>query len=346
MWLAKHLRRSDELKRGPSKALFTYIAQSVKTFLATESQTGQPNEELLLGFTFSFPVEQTAIDQGRLIKWTKGFDAEDAVGQEIVGLLQSCLNELGVKVRVNALVNDTVGALLAHGYQSKGPALLGAIFGTGTNGAYVERHSNISKLHVEDPLQPKPTSMIINTEWGGFDDERNVLPITKYDNIVDREAIRPRHHAFEKMISGMYLGEISRHVILSLIDQLLLFKGHSSRLLNTQYAFDTAYMSAIMADEKDAASNESATRKVLVATMGLLDEHVDAEDIKAVRRVCNAVGRRAARLSAVAVASIVQHHQRQPKGADQSAEGKAEEDMMDIGVDGSVVEFLPNFLDW
>ncbi|MCO5608380.1 hypothetical protein L7F22_062589 [Adiantum nelumboides] len=152
----------------------------------------------------------------------------DAVGVDVVMLLQSCLDELGVKVRVNCLVNDTVGALLAHGYQSRGPALLGAIFGTGTNGAYVEQRSKIGKLEVEDPLVPKPEFMIINAEWGGFDDERNILPVTVYDNVVDREAIRPRHHAFEKMISGMYLGEVCRIVLLHLIDSLLIFQGHSS----------------------------------------------------------------------------------------------------------------------
>ena len=76
---------SDELKRGKAKTLFTFIAQSVKTFLESESNTGStsPNEELLLGFTFSFPCEQTAIDQGTLIKWTKGFDADDAIGHRL-----------------------------------------------------------------------------------------------------------------------------------------------------------------------------------------------------------------------------------------------------------------------
>jgi hexokinase len=332
---------SDELKRGKAKTLFTFIAQSVKTFLESESNSGSPssNEELLLGFTFSFPCEQTAIDQGTLIKWTKGFDADDAIGQEVVGLLQSCLNELGVKVRVNSLVNDTVGTLLAHGYQSKGPALLGGIFGTGTNGAYVELRKNITKLQVDDPLEPAPTYMIVNAEWGGFDDERAVLPVTPFDNQVDREAIRPRHHAFEKMISGMYLGEIARMIILSLVDRLLLFKGFSSVKMNSQYAFDTAYLSTIMDDKKDASDKSSPTFKVLAETMEIKAENISAEDVEAVRRVCNIVGKRAARLSAVAVAAVIKHHQEEV-----SPDNK--EEVYNLGVDGSVVEYLPNFLDW
>lgn len=337
--------------------MFTFIAQSVEHFVKQRSETGAQSE-LLLGFTFSFvscnntlgarawraicrsctsfhpqPVEQTAIDRGTLIKWTKGFDAPDAVGVDVVMLLQSCLDELGVKVRVNCLVNDTVGALLAHGYQSRGPALLGAIFGTGTNGAYVEQRSKIGKLEVEDPLVPKPEFMIINAEWGGFDDERNILPVTVYDNVVDREAIRPRHHAFEKMISGMYLGEVCRIVLLHLIDSLLIFQGHSSTPFNTQYAFDTAYMSAIMADKSSSADGHSATRKVLIETMQLNAEHVSDQDIDAVRTVCQIVGKRAARLSAVAVAAVIEHR------------GVQTTEAILVGVDGSVVEFLPLFIE-
>lgn len=32
-----------------------------------------------LGFTFSFPVKQTSISSGTVIKWTKGFSIDDAV---------------------------------------------------------------------------------------------------------------------------------------------------------------------------------------------------------------------------------------------------------------------------
>lgn len=66
-----------------------------------------------------------------------------------------------------ALVNDTVGTLLSHAYQS-GAAVAGAIFGTGTNGAYLERSENITK---DIPSKGNHEYMIINTEWGAFDNE-------------------------------------------------------------------------------------------------------------------------------------------------------------------------------
>lgn len=191
---------SDALKTGEASELFDYIAESVGNFLSTMDESKKKaGEQLYLGFTFSFPVEQSALDKGKLITWTKvsgpgsikrframctasadvhsamtnerdhavtsaffqqGFEAKNAIGHDVVQLLQDALDRKQVSVKCSALVNDTVGTLLSRAYQS-GAALVGGIFGTGTNGAYVERMSAIKK-----PL-PVPLDfefMIINTE--------------------------------------------------------------------------------------------------------------------------------------------------------------------------------------
>ncbi|CCF52284.1 hypothetical protein NDA11_007405 [Ustilago hordei] len=324
-------RVSDALKQGPVRDLFDYMARSVDNFL-TDFGTASTEDVLHLGLTFSFPVEQSAIDRGHLIHWTKGFNCPDAPGKDVVQLLQESLDRKHIKVKCSALVNDTVGALLAHAYASKG-ALISAIFGTGTNGAYLESIDKIKKLKA---AQGSISHMVVNTEWGGFDDQRKALPVTIFDNKVDRESIRPRNHIFEKMISGMYLGEVARCVLLHLIDQLVLFQGYSSALMNRQYAFDTAYMSAVEADKEDASSPSSATRKVLVETMKIKPEYVSAEDVETVRKVCEIVGTRAARLSAVAIAAtMIQTGNVQSTGP--------EDDGVKVGMDGSVIEYYPNF---
>lgn len=61
--------------------LFDFIATALANFVATEGEEfhlpeGRQRE---LGFTFSFPVKQTSISSGTLIKWTKGFSIEDTV---------------------------------------------------------------------------------------------------------------------------------------------------------------------------------------------------------------------------------------------------------------------------
>jgi hexokinase len=64
---------SDALKTGPATELFDFIAQCVEGFISTlgTQDKKESNEPLYLGFTFSFPVQQTALDKGTLISWTK-----------------------------------------------------------------------------------------------------------------------------------------------------------------------------------------------------------------------------------------------------------------------------------
>jgi hexokinase len=61
--------------------LFDFIAARLSNFVAKEGgnfrlQKGRKRE---IGFTFSFPVKQTSIDSGILIKWTKGFAVSGTV---------------------------------------------------------------------------------------------------------------------------------------------------------------------------------------------------------------------------------------------------------------------------
>lgn len=50
---------------------------------------------------------------------------------------------------------------------------------------------------------------------------------------------------YEKMISGMYLGEVARQVAINLVKDGCLFKGELSEKLNTPMMFFTKYISEI-----------------------------------------------------------------------------------------------------
>ncbi|KIK65672.1 hypothetical protein GYMLUDRAFT_39175 [Collybiopsis luxurians FD-317 M1] len=249
---------SDQLKTGEASVLFDYLADSVDAFLTSHPppSPGPPGplgplsepvpDVLPLGLTFSFPVEQTALGAGKILTWTKGFSAKNAIGNDVVKLLQDAFDRKHMHVKCVALVNDTVGALLSRAYTSGG-CILGAIFGTGTNGAYLEEVAKIPKLG-NSPAAAKGGHMVVNTEWGAFNNTRSHLPSTPFDNALDRTSINPRFQAFEKFISGMYLGEITRHVLLSLIDAApkpLLFGGKVTSVVNHQWGLDTSVMSEV-----------------------------------------------------------------------------------------------------
>jgi hexokinase len=365
-----------------SQELFAFLAKQIQSFLQKhhndhyegykhKKQSGNKHEEeeiFNMGFTFSFPVKQIGINSGLLMRWTKGFDIEDAIGKDICALLQTEIDALHLPVRVAALVNDTVGTLMARSYTSPGKTgtLLGAIFGTGTNGAYVEKLDRCSKLvNNSDAAGTYDTStgeMIINTEWGSFDNSLSVLPDTPYDRDLDRDSVNPGIQMFEKRVSGMFLGEILRRAIVSLLEKpgSTLFKDDdssandlhstttvdpSSPLFKT-WGIDSSLLSTAVGDQEGL----HATRQALDKDLGV--SAPDLEDAKVVQTLAAAIGRRAARLSAAAIAAIVINSGRlrpattEDKAGIEPARGPgagSEDDVIDVGVDGSLVEFYPGF---
>lgn len=348
-----------------SEDLFGFLAKQIELFLKTHHedhfaahirrrQTGSnpdgfKDEEIFrLGFTFSFPVQQLGINKGKLIRWTKGFDIPDTVGKDVCELLQTEIDKLHLPVKVAALVNDTVGTLMARSYTSPGKTstLLGAIFGTGTNGAYVEKTSNIKKS-VEGEFDKSTGDMVVNTEWGSFDNQLNILPNTTWDIDLDKNSVNPGIQMFEKRVSGMFLGEILRLVIVDMLKdpKIALFRddnssfndwksttnvdGQSSVL--TQWGLDSSLMSIAAAD---GTPELSTLRQQLEKDLQIYSASL--EDAQAFKSVAYAVGRRAARLSAVAIGAIVLQSHQLEDGTDEP---------IDIGVDGSLVEHYPYFRD-
>lgn len=53
-------------------------------------------EKLPLGFTFSFPLQQLGLTKGILSRWTKGFNCEGVVGEDVVRLLKEAIARRGV----------------------------------------------------------------------------------------------------------------------------------------------------------------------------------------------------------------------------------------------------------
>ncbi|KAI9887443.1 MAG: glucokinase [Watsoniomyces obsoletus] len=321
-----------------SKELFSFLARQIEIFLKTHhserfeahirrrktlsAKEGYRDENIFrLGFTFSFPVQQVGINKGALIRWTKGFDIAEAVGQDICGLLQTEIDRLGLPVRVAALVNDTVGTLMARSYTSPGKtgALLGGIFGTGTNGAYVEKLENITKMAKtagDSDYDRSTGEMVVNTEWGSFDNPLKVLPTTKYDAELDKESVNPGIQMFEKRVSGMFLGEILRRALLDLVNdpEAQLFKDENSSsndirsttniapdsALYKQWGIDTSFLSIVQEDHSEGLK---VVRQTVDQYLGVTA--ASYEDAQAVKEIVTAVGKRSARLSAVAIGSVV-----------------------------------------
>jgi len=261
---------------GDGKALFSFLARSIKKFLSTSAARGFD-----LGFTFSFPISQHSVASGDLVVWTKGFTAKGVVGRDVVVLLKEALRREDLTdVRVSALANDTVGTLVARAY-SDNSCDVGVIIGTGTNACYREWMANIKKMKSADG---KSGHMIINIEWGNF----NKLVKTRYDRLLDRATDNPGRQILEKMVSGMYLGEVVRLALMSLARNGAFERGAKFRsVFKKPMSLKSEYVSMLEAGDPSAFMEFTEP------------------DRRIIREVCGIVSVRAARISAAALAAVV-----------------------------------------
>jgi len=314
----------ESIMVGHGNQLFDHIASCIESFVTAQNM--DRSVELPLGFTFSFPCKQEGLDKARLVTWTKGFKCEGVEGEDIVRLLHEAAARRNLKIRCTAVINDTVGALMSCAHEDKN-CQIGLILGTGTNACYMER---LDKVKQWDADAEDPREVIINTEWGAFGHRKNGVSAldfltTEYDRNVDNMSINPEKQIYEKMISGMYMGEIARQVIVKLVEIGSLFGGFSSDKLKTPMAFLTKYISEIESDGE--FSTYENTRQVLDE----LDIPVTCYrlvDCLVLQEVCTVVSTRAAYLAAAGIAVLLQ---------------RVSKPAVTVGVDGSLYRYHPRF---
>jgi len=204
-----------------------------------------------------------------------------------------------IKVRMTALMNDTEATLLSHAYANPSTRL-SLICGTGFNAAI---QLPVSALAPEK-LGARPRqwlnaakAVLINTEcslYGGG----GILPLTKWDRLLDWNSPRPGFQPIEQMISGRYLGEITRYVLVDAVHNGALFSGKMPEGMEKGYSLDTRVTAAF---EKDGPLDDAAN--LLTSTFRFASSPTP-RDLSMIRSVALAVSERAALYLGVAVYSL------------------------------------------
>ncbi|OQV07533.1 hypothetical protein CLAIMM_11956 [Cladophialophora immunda] len=248
-----------EIKTGTADELFEHIADRlgdfVKNHVKSEKVMGDEGK-VPLGFTFSYPATQDRIDHGVLQTWTKGWDVKGVEGNDAAEMLRGAIAKRDLPVKLVALINDTTGALIASAYNDT-ETIIGAIFGTGCNAAYMERASRIPKLHGKGrssngTMAASETEkggaddslMAINCEYGAFDNSHSILPRTRYDELIDEQSPRPGEQTFEKILDDK-----------------------QKEPLDTPYAIDTEFLSNL---ENDSSPSLSSSTRAFESTLSNL----------------------------------------------------------------------------
>ena len=308
---------------GTGEALFGWMADRIKEFV------GDTTENITVGFTFSFPVKQEAINKGTLKNWTKKFTASGVKDQEVVGLLNKALKDRKMdNIEINALANDTVGTLITKAYNV--PTVeVGIILGTGTNAAYVEPEA-IPKFKGKSV---GTGGVCINTEWGAFGNNisSSQIPFLMADTILDSHSPNPSKQRFEKLISGEYMGRIVHYILVDLKKSKKIFTTAEGNLADNTYTaegkwFKSWFISTSLADN---SKDLTEIQKFLEDQNGLGFANTTLTDRLVVQKVCEAVLKRSAGFVAAALYALLRRISKFSG--------------VTVAVDGSVFEKNPTF---
>lgn len=161
--------------------------------------------------------------------------------------------------------------------------------------------------------------MIINTEWGGFGDNGELDFIrTQWDKRVDENSINPGKQIFEKMISGMYMGELIRQVLVDLMnDDLIFFNCNREKLYERgkvpnyffSYLFKVLFLGAFytrFASEIESDPvGEYVRARMALQELDIDPDEVTTEDYSTLRYICEVVSRRASFMASAGITALL-----------------------------------------
>lgn len=318
----------DSVRLGAGTQLFDFLAACVKDFVTSQGINHPEGGFLPLGFTFSFPMTQMALDQGILVSWTKSFNCEGVVGKDAAQMLSQALDKLeGIKVKVVAILNDTTGTLVKGSYDDPNTCI-GLILGTGCNGAYIERSEKVSRW--QGGRTSDSDTVIIDAEFGAFGDNGcSDFLKTKFDRQIDAMSLFPGSFTLEKYFSGKYLGDLVRLVLLELRDKGLFLAGVSDRAIAArldQSGSFTAKNVSHCVEDYLSGGDQRRTEE----TLGASDvTGISSDDALILQNVCHLLSERCALLVAIPLAVFLERV------------GRGEGESSAIAVTGSLYQWHP-----
>lgn len=231
----------------------------------------------------------------------KGFLADvGLVGQDLGDIINNACASKGLNVKLRAILNDSSACLLSRAY-SHSSTRFGLILGTGVNiAAYMPVSTmGLDKFGVRpDGWFDEAKHVIVNTELGMFGTD--ILPVTRWDAQLLKDHPRPDFQPLEHMVSGMYLGEIVRLVMVEAIETCGLLGGILPSSLKTNYALGTDTISMIEGDD----SSDLASAIKLFAERHPSAHTPTTEDLQTIKSIASFVSVRSSALVAACVVSL------------------------------------------
>lgn len=192
-----------------------------------------------------------------------------------------------------------MGALVSSNYRDP-EVKISSVISTGCNAAYMEDYRAVSKIesYFNPDQEPADRLIGINTELGAYDNSRHMLPLTHFDETVDQLSAHPGSQMYEKLVAGLYLGEIYRIILIELHGLGMLSPGKDVSILEKADVIDASFLSVAEADMSRSLDEIKELFK------DKLHMDLTPDEVKVCRYLVELVGTRAARLYACSIAAI------------------------------------------
>eukprot|EP01083_Nonionella_stella_P275499 935624_1 len=301
--------------------LFDYLALILKNVLI---QNGDDDQQVAIGFTFSFPIHQLSSNIAILKEWRKGFDIPGVIGQNVVSLMHDAFARNQINAKIHHILNDAASTLLSCAYYNRN-ARVGMIIATGTNAAYIEPNRDVPHH-------------IIHIEWGSFISKLLTPYLTSIDldingDLSTRLGMRKyaENQFITKLMSGTFIGELVRRLMLKVYGE------HIG--LNDAWSLQTERISDIL---RCFYEND------LVGVLNIVKEkQLDERDAVIIAKICQLIVNRSADLAATMLLATLEKSELYWVDADGSFvlsdKYSAKDESIGVGIDGSVYQNIPRY---
>ncbi|KAI7556418.1 hypothetical protein KC316_g13616 [Hortaea werneckii] len=245
---------------------------------------------------------------------------------------------------MKAIVNDGAATLLSQAYRDPSTRM-SLILGTGMNAAVYLPVNALGR----DKFGSRPDTwhaaahhVLVNTELSMFG--KTVLPTTRWDDDLNAHHLLPDFQPLEYLVTGRYLGEILRLILLEAVSTAGLFGGELPAHLEDPYALDTR----LLADfQLDTSASLSAARASFLHAHPLRSGRVlRTEELKFIRDLSKLIADRAAVYLAVALHALwVVRTEAETSSSDDVDDkgGVDDQKQVTIACNGTIVEKYPGF---
>ncbi|KAK6200533.1 hexokinase I [Scheffersomyces amazonensis] len=309
-------------------------------------------ETINTGISWSFPLETTNYNNGKIVHVSKGYTISDEIyDKDLKTILETTLlKEFNLSIDIKAILNDSLAVYAAGSFLDKNMKLA-LVLGTGTN-LCCSLNANRDLIH-HQKLLPDCEKILFNVELSLFGQAFIKQFTNKYDSKIDsrfNQVIDLHFKTFmtddpitntilqplELTTSGRYLPELTRLVLVDLINRGDIFNNLSSKDLNSIMTKPYDGVQGKLICAVDETNDYQEIKSLLEEYYGWDEDLIQVSDILTLKRVIELILIRGAFIVSISIVAII-------KLLQQHNNDEYSSKVINIGYVGSVMKHFHNY---